>query len=188
MRPRGLTRVGSRRLPAEPRARAASRLRGLRSGVRRWPGPRGSCARAARWPGTGLAADAGDRAFDGCSSCPEDASGGACSTVIAVRVECQATPTPGRAAAQGARSRRCSKVRKCGLPSWNSGLVGIMTRRPLCGPAWDRRSARSGGERSDNSKSWAAMSRCHPRRKSEIARGPVFVRKGMAAADNKFPG
>ena len=51
--------------------------------------------------GTGLAADAGDRAFDGCSSCPEDASGGACGTVVAVRVECQATPTPGRAAAQG---------------------------------------------------------------------------------------
>ena len=44
---------GSRRLPAEPRARAASRLRGLRSGVRRWPGPRGSCARAARWPRRG---------------------------------------------------------------------------------------------------------------------------------------
>ena len=47
-----------------------------------------------------------------------------------------------------------------------------MTARPLCGPAWDRRSARSGGERSDrsaasSSKSWAAlMSRCHPRRKS----------------------
>ena len=154
-------------LPAEPSVWAANHLRGLRSDGRNGE-VHARERHVDRDGGTALAADAGDGTFDGRGTCREHACGGACGTVVAVRVKRQSTPTPGRAAAQGGSE-----------PALQQGAEV---------PAWDRRSARSEGERSErsaasSSKSRAAlMSRCQPRRKSPGVRSscwkgrrPIFL-------------